>query len=145
MIDVKLIIRKVLVLASMLLILQSANLWAMDASIIRIHKTNKAKGGLFIQPPILYMTKGNVVIWMSWVQDEDIQIVFEDGKRCMDVSYSPNKNDFSLNVKSCYVHNYLSYASTTSLKFLDTGTFEYSVHTKNKKEKTTGKIIVRDL
>ena len=128
----------------MLLMLPAGRLWAVDANIIRLHKTQKVKGGMFIQPPALYVKKDAVVIWMSLVQDEDIQIVFEDGKRCMDVSYSPSKNEFSLDTKSCFVHNFLSYASTTSLKFLDTGTFEYLVYTKEGKEKAKGKIIVRD-
>lgn len=99
---------------------------------------------MFLQPPTLYVNKGTVVIWMSWVQDEEVQIVFEDGKRCMDVFYAPYKEQVFLNAKACFVTSDIPYASTTSLKFTDTGTFNYTVSTKDEKEKTTGKIIVRD-
>jgi hypothetical protein len=129
---------------TLLVVCTTSSLWAMDASIVRIHKSKKAKGGMFLHPPTLYVTKDTVVIWMSWVHGEEVQLVFEDGKRCMDVFYAPYKEDVFLNAQACFVTNYLTYASTTSLKFTDTGTFEYVVSTKDEKEKTTGKIIVRD-
>ena len=81
---------------------------------------------------------------MSWVQDEEVQLVFEDGKRCMDVFYAPFRDQVFLNAKSCFVTSDIPYASTTSLKFTDIGTFEYRVSTKDEKEKAEGKIIVRD-
>ena len=54
---------KILIIALTLLVLSTVDdLWALDASIVRIHKSAKAPGGMFLQPPTIYVTKDTVVI-----------------------------------------------------------------------------------
>lgn len=82
---------------------------------------------------------------MNGVIGQGIQVVFEEGKACKDVSLSPKTSGFLLNAKSCYVTTFLSYAGTSSLKFTDTGTFEYTIVSEDGKVLTKGKIMVRNI
>lgn len=117
-----------------------------DIKVIKIYKSKTEKGDLVLDPPVIYVNKGTVIIWTNGIDGkEEVQVVFADGKRCKVVSFSPAQNGFSLDAKACYATIFMPYASTSSLKFLDIGTFEYSVATQDEKKKVKGKIIVRDL
>lgn len=118
---------------------------AEDAQIVLIFKAKGDNSELRLNPPDLYVKKGTIVVWMNSVVDEEVQVVFRDGKTCKDVSFSPVEKGFSLDSKSCYVTSFIPYASTSSLQFTDTGSFHYAVSNLSGKTMGKGKIIVRDM
>jgi hypothetical protein len=119
---------------------------ASEARLVRIWSIGGDKPvGFHIDPPVLRVDKNTIVLWMSGVKDEEIQIVFESGKVCRDVTANPNEKepDFFLDAKNCYVTTLMPYAETSSLEFPQAGKFEYIVQTNDGKVKAKGKIIVR--
>ena len=92
------------------------------------------------------VTKDTIVVWLSGVPDIEVQIVFEEGKTCRDVTANPNLKvpGFFLDSKNCYVTSFLPYAATTTLQFVEAGTYEYEVVNADGKLKTKGKIVVSD-
>ena len=119
--------------------------FAEDAQVVLIFKAKGDNTELRLNPPDLYVKKGTIVIWMNSVVDEEVQVVFRDGKTCKDVSFSPAQKGFSLDAKSCYVTSFIPYASTSSLQFTDIGSFDYAISNLSGKVTGKGKIIVRDL
>lgn len=117
---------------------------ASDAQVVLIFKSKGDNTELKLNTPDLFITKGTIVIWMNSVVDEEVQVVFRDGKTCKDVSFSPIEKGFSLDAKSCYVTSFIPYASTSSLQFTDVGSFDYAVSNISGKITGKGKIIVRD-
>ena len=120
---------------------------ASDARLVRIWSVGGDKPvGFHIDPPILRVDKNTIVLWMSGVKEKEIQIVFESGKVCRDVTANPNekKPDFFMDAKNCYVTTLMPYAETSALEFPAAGTFEYVVQTSEGGVKAKGKIIVRD-
>ena len=117
---------------------------AEDATVVLIYKAAGDNSELRLNPPDLYVKKNTVVIWMNSVMGEEIQVVFRDGKACKDISFSPEAA-FNLDSKSCYVTSFLPYAATSSLKFMETGEFDYMVQNLSEKISGKGKIIVRDM
>jgi hypothetical protein len=134
-----------LIVLAVLFLVSPGNLLAADATIIKIFKAEGPKGEVSLAPPDLYITKNTVVIWMNGIEGKEVKVVFEDGKACKDVSFSPSQKGFGLDATTCYVTSFIPYASTSSLKFTDVGTFEYQVLTQDAKTGIKGKIIVRDL
>jgi hypothetical protein len=119
---------------------------ATEAHLVRIWSVGGEEPlTLRIDPPVLQVDKNTIVLWMSGVKEEEIQIVFESGKVCRDVTANPNekKPDFFLDAKNCYVTTLMPYADTSALEFPDAGTFEYIVQTNDGKTKAKGRIIVR--
>jgi hypothetical protein len=119
--------------------------FAEDAQVVLIFQAKGDNTELRLNPPDLYVKKGTIVIWMNSVMGEEVQVVFRDGKTCKDVSYSPVEKGFSLDAKSCYVTSFIPYASTSSLQFTDTGSFDYAISNLTGKINGKGKIIVRDM
>jgi hypothetical protein len=119
--------------------------FATDAQVILIFKSKGDNTELRLNTPDLYVKKGTIVIWMNSVVDEEIQVIFRDGKTCKDVSFSPAEKGFSLDAKSCYVTSFIPYASTSSLQFTDAGSFDYSISNLSGKITGKGKIIVREM
>ena len=119
-----------------------------NAALVKIEANNKdgKLSGLLIDPVTRYVTKNTIVVWLSGVPENEIQIVFEEGKTCRDVTANPNMNipGFFLDSKNCYVTSFLPYAATTTLQFVEVGTYEYEVVTEDGKMKTKGKIVVSD-
>jgi hypothetical protein len=134
-----------LIALAVLFLVTPGNLLAADATIIKIFKAEGSKGEIALAPPDLYITKNTVVIWMNGIEGKEVKVVFEDGKACKDVSFSPSEKGFGLDATTCYVTSFIPYASTSSLKFTDVGTFDYQVLIQDAKTGVKGKIIVRDL
>ena len=68
-------------------------------------------------------------------------VVFEDGKSCVDVTDAPA--GFTLNAKSCYVTSWIPFTGTSSLRFMEKGTYTYVVEAKGMQDKKVkGQIIV---
>jgi hypothetical protein len=136
---------KRLVLSMLLAVLffcYPSGLLATNAAIIKIYTSNTENGALILDPANLYITKDTVVIWMNGISQEEVQVIFQDGKACQDVTISSREKGFGIDAKSCYVASLISYLSTSSLKFNDEGAFEYIVTTPNGKKATKGKIHV---
>ena len=87
------------------------------------------KDPLFIEPGIIRISKGDCVIWINGMDLDEVQIVFEDGKKCEDLTHSPS--GFNMNTDSCYVTTYLPVGATSSLVFREKGTYEYVVKVKD--------------
>ena len=78
---------------------------------------------------------------MNWVKARNVQIKFEDGKTCDDVTDAPSK--FKMDIKGCYVTSWIKLGGTSSLRFNQAGTFKYSVERDDQGIKTLGTIVVR--
>jgi hypothetical protein len=119
-----------------------SELLATNAAIVKIYTSNTENGALILDPANLYITKDTVVIWMSGISQEEVQVIFQDGKACQDVTVSSQEKGFGIDAKSCYVASLISYLSTSSLKFTDEGVFEYIATTPKGKRAAKGKICV---
>lgn len=117
--------------------------FATSASLIRVYTASGDKPALELDPPTLYVPKGSVVIWVNGVMNQELKVVFKDGKACQDVAISPEFKGFQLDSKSCFVTTFMPYASTSSLQFTDVGTFEYDIVTEDGKLTTKGKVVIR--
>ena len=114
---------------------------AQECRIVRVWgKEAPPSFALYIEPRTMRVPKDTCVVWSNWVKAAEIQIVFEDGKKCEDVTDSPT--GFSLDAANCYVTNFLARGETSSLRFVEEGTYHYAIRAKGgPKEK--GKIIVK--
>jgi hypothetical protein len=101
--------------------------------------------GLYIDPRTLYIDKNTIVVWMNGVPKQEVQVVFQDGKACRDVTANPmgSKLGFKLDAKECYVTSFIPYADTSSLQFPESGTFYYFVQNADATIIAKGKIEVR--
>jgi len=97
-------------------------------------------------PSTLHIEKDTIVIWMNGVAGKEIQIVFEEGKTCRDVTANPSQKQpgFFMDAKNCYITSYLPYTSTSALQFPQTGDFGYIVTLEDGTVAAKGKIIVKD-
>ncbi len=119
---------------------------AGDAILIKIQPQFKDKNlmGFYVDPPTVYVKMNTIVVWLSGVPNNDVQIVFQEGKTCRDVSANPNMKHpgFFLDSKNCYVTSFLPHAATSTLQFSQLGVYKYEVVTEDLKMKAKGKIIV---
>jgi len=117
--------------------------FAAEASLIKIQPVGEDKlVGFYLDPSILQIDKEAIVVWLSGVMGVDVQVIFMDGKTCRDVTANPDA--FQLNEKKgCYVTSFMGFAETSSLQFLQSGTYRYYVATVTGQIKARGTIIVR--
>lgn len=119
-----------------------------SAALVKIEPVNEGDKltGFLIDPATQYVKKNAIVVWLSGVPYTEVQIVFEEGKTCRDVTANPKTKlpGFFLDSRNCYVTSFLPYMSTTTLQFAEVGTYEYEVVTDDGKMKTKGKIVVTD-
>jgi plastocyanin len=129
-----------------------AFLFAM-ALVLPLHDMINAQGGHFvgisskgdpakaitIDPKSITISKGAVVAWVNWAEDE-VQIVFEEGKKCEDVTEGHTK--FKLDADNCFVTSYVRLGETSSLRFTVEGSFEYEVRTAGG-DKAKGEIVIK--
>ena len=112
---------------------------AQECRIIKIHGRTDLST-VMIEPETIYATKGDCVVWFNRVA-KDIMVKFDEGKRCADVTQAPM--GFSLNAQSCFVTSWLPFAGTSSLRFMEKGTYNYVVEAKGQKNvEAKGQIIV---
>jgi hypothetical protein len=114
---------------------------AAEAQLIKIQPVgDRNVTGLHIDPSNLSISKNTIVIWMNGVPDREVQVVFENGKICKDVTVNPMR--FKLDAKDCFVTTFIPFADTSSLQFPEAGTFNYTVQTEGAKLRSKGKIEV---
>ena len=102
-------------------------IFAQECRIIRMlggpeHST------IMLEPETLFTSKGDCVVWFNRVQAKEIQVIFEEGKKCSDGTMAPM--GFSYDQNNCYVTNYIPFAGTSSLRFMEKGTYNYVVKAK---------------
>ena len=82
----------------------------------------------FLEPGTSYINKGDCVVWFNRVHEGEITVSFKDGKTCLEVTKSPM--GFKLDQQNCYVTSWISFGGTSSLRFMEKGTYKYSVRGK---------------
>ena len=130
-----------LIIIGLLLVIQGPAM-AADAKLVKIQPVGEGElVGFYLDPPNLTIKKNSIVVWLSAVQEEDVQVIFMEGKTCQDVT--ANSKKFSMDKKrGCYVTTFMSFAETSSLQFVESGAFKYYVATTTGKIKTKGTIVV---
>ena len=119
---------------------------AADATLVKIQpKGGEDVSGFNVVPATVTVKKNAIVIWMSFVPQMEIQVIFHDGKTCRDVTQITDQlhPSFYMNSKNCYVTNFLPYLATSTLQFPEAGAFEYKVVNEDGSMKANGKIVVR--
>jgi hypothetical protein len=116
---------------------------ATECRIVRLHGEVYPSMDLQIEPTVLRVQKGTCVIWLNWVKTGEVRIVFEDGKKCEDMTDSPI--GFKLDAANCYVTTFVSRGETSSLMFSEPGTYDYVIKTSGAEgaEEVQGKVIVQ--
>ena len=117
---------------------------AKTASLIRIEPVETEDGklvGFNIDPKVLKVDEGAVVIWQSGIPEMEVRVIFEDGKVCMELTTGPS--GFALdNYTNCFVTTYMPYGATSILQFPKAGTFDYLIMSEDAKLKFKGQIVV---
>jgi hypothetical protein len=117
---------------------------AQEAVLIKISSVGAEKiTGISINPQVATIKKDTIVVWLNGVQDQEIKVEFADGKKCKSVTAFPVNFDLDT-ARWCYVTSYVPFAATSSLQFVDAGTYEYTVLTKDGAIKASGKIVVKN-
>jgi len=114
---------------------------AQECRIIKIQGRADQRS-IMIDPESIFVSKGDCVVWFNRFAADEVMVKFDEGKRCVDVTQAPM--GFSLNEQSCYVTSYLPFTGTSSLRFMQPGTYNYTVHAKNIKDSwNKGSIVVK--
>ena len=135
-------------LSTMLVLVDHQPINAEESQLVRIFGgietgTGELKKPIRLEPPTLTISKGAVVVWLNWARSaECVQVSFEDGKKCADVTDAPTGFGMADN---CYVTSWITFGGTSSLRFNEPGTYTYTVEAKTGGEtrKETGKILVK--
>ena len=116
------------VVAMMIGLLSLEMVSAQECRIIRI--LGKAEQQpLTLDPATTFINKGDCVVWFNRALTSEIQVMFEEGKRCLDTTKSPM--GFTLDAQSCFVTSWMPFAATSSLQFMEKGTYKYVVKAKS--------------
>jgi len=120
----------------------------VNAELVKIMPDFKGKDvqGFHIDPAITNIKKGSMVLWMNGVPGQEVQVIFEEGKTCRDISANPSLKTpgFFLDATNCYVTSFLPYTGTTVLQFIEEGSYAYQVVTEDGKMTAKGEIVVKD-
>ena len=132
-----------------LFLANAKNAYTEEAALVKIWAQKKGASKrmpMRTDPPTLNIEKDTIVIWMNGVAGKEIQIVFEDGKTCRDVTANTSLKQpgFFMDAKNCYVTSYLPYTSTSALQFPEAGNFGYIVVLEDGTVAAKGKIMVKD-
>jgi plastocyanin len=111
---------------------------AEECRMIKIQGQPGGQATLTLEPDTIIVNKGTCVIWVNFARTEEVQVIFEQGKVCEDVTEA--SVGFKLDAKNCYVTNYIPFGGTSSLLFKEPGEFKYIL--KAGVESLNGKIIV---
>ena len=113
---------------------------AQECRLIKIHGRSEHPS-LAIEPQTSFISKGDCVVWFNRVFTDEIMVTFKEGKKCLDVTKAPM--GFTLDAETCFVTSWIPFVGTTSLRFMEKGTYEYTVKAKDWKGITaTGRIVV---
>jgi hypothetical protein len=128
------------VVAMMMSLFNVGKASAQECRLIKIHGRTEHPS-LAIEPQTSFISKGDCVVWFNRVFTDEVMVIFKEGKKCLDVTKAPM--GFTLDAETCYVTSWIPFAGTTSLRFMEKGTYEYTVKAKDWKGITaTGRIVV---
>ena len=112
-----------------------------NCRIIRIYGQAYPEKSVWLEPETLLLPKNGCVVWVNFARG-NVKVIFEEGKKCKDVTEAPSA--FSMNESlGCYVTSFVDVGATSSLRFVEEGTFGYKVEIEGIAEKATGTIVVR--
>lgn len=112
---------------------------ASEVRIIRLYADMiDGKKELYVEPNTSWVPKDTVVIWVNQARTDEVKVVFEEGKKCADVTSSAD--GFTMDA-TCFVTSWVPSGGTSSLRFVEAGIFNYMVETSDG-VKAKGKIIV---
>ncbi len=110
--------------------------------VINVRGDFQNRGKIRLEPAKLTVPRGACVVWVNWAKGPQISISFKEGKMCDDVTESPVKFNFTPG-NGCYVTDYLKMGETSSLMFMQAGTYKYEVFGKGEKGPTTiGEVVI---
>jgi hypothetical protein len=136
----------ILLLAVTAFLGQQSTVDADNARLVRL-TSNVAQGRSYqipfnVEPEILVIDKGTVVIWTLFGAHH-AKVLFQDGKKCDAATDAPVGFELdSETAPGCYASALVPNGGTASLKFKETGVYEYSVEWANFPQKTRAKIVV---
>jgi hypothetical protein len=114
---------------------------AEEGKIIKIDAVkNDTSATLTIDPAELAIEKDVIVIWLNSIVDQEVNVLFQHKELPAaavtdSMGFGPDKN-------GAYAAKYLPFIATASLRFIETGTYSYTVEMKNGTCAARGTIIV---
>ena len=98
---------------------------AQECRIVRFHDRT-GYPPLRIEPSTIFLSKGDCVVWFNRVAAGEVKVTIADGKKCASVTNA--SRGFCLDeLTSCYVTSWIGFAGTSSLRFMEKGTYKYVV------------------
>jgi len=101
-----------------------------------------------VEPATLTVSKGDCVVWFHRATGPNLQIVFAEGKTCANATDDP-QGQFKEGYGQCYVSSWIPFAGTSSLRFNEKGSYNYTIESvtgegpeARGKKVTTGTILV---
>ena len=117
---------------------------AEDGRIIKIETIKEGPTAtLTIDPAELTLEKGDIAIWLNSIAGQEVNIRFQHENlpktAITDImGFSPDKD-------GAYAAKYLPFIATASLRFIEDGTYPYTVEMKNGKCTAGGAVTVRTI
>ena len=76
--------------------------------------------------PNITVSKGDCVVWINWSKQKEVIISFHPDEQCI-IPTVPNDSFHPQKADGCFISEALSYGKTTSLVFVNPGTYKYKV------------------
>ncbi|MDX9787271.1 MAG: hypothetical protein RBT11_10865 [Desulfobacterales bacterium] len=108
---------------------------AAQCFIVRIAK--ETAGGevqIYLYPNEMKVPKDSCVIWVSWIEKENISINFHENSKSCILATDPSSG--FIGAEGCFLTDFLAYGKTVSLYFKESGTFAYRLDVLEKAEKS---------
>jgi len=116
---------------------------ALECRLVRITAgIGERLDDIALEPHTMRIGKGACVVWVNISRSPDVKIKFEQGEKCVEATDAPSgfKSELLL---GCYVTGMIRKGGSSSLRFVEPGTFEYVIEaTPQKAVRAKGKIIV---
>lgn len=113
----------IFIFSAFLLMMTAGEAYAQECRLIRI-QGGGTSAEIYLEPETVRISKGTCVIWSNWVGAKEVSVVFEEGKKCEDMTEAPT--GFKMTAENCYVTSWIALGGTSSLRFTEAGTFNYT-------------------